>query len=41
MKEPNDMLTAKVAVELETVFLNSSPYKEIKAQPPAEKNKIK
>ena len=35
-QEPNNPYTAKIAVQLETIFLNSSPYKDIKAQPPEE-----
>ncbi len=31
---PNEALTTRIAVDLETVFLNSSPFKNIKAEPP-------
>ena len=34
LQDPNNSITAGVAVELETVFMNSSPYKDIVAQPP-------
>lgn len=34
IQEPNNPMTAEVAIKLETVFLNSYPYKDIKAQPP-------
>jgi hypothetical protein len=34
LQDPNNPLTAGIAVELESVFINSYPYKDIKAQPP-------
>ena len=34
LQEPNNPMTAPVAVELETVFLNSSPFKRIEAKAP-------
>ena len=34
LKSPNDSTSAEVAIKLETIFLNSRPYKNIKAQPP-------
>lgn len=36
VQDPNNPMTANIAVELETVFINSLPYKNIKAQPPKE-----
>jgi hypothetical protein len=39
IQNPNDVLTAKIAVDLETVFFNSYPYKNIKARPPIKSNK--
>ncbi len=36
-QDPNDVLTVKIMVELETVFLNSRPYKDIIAEPPEHK----
>jgi hypothetical protein len=38
LQDPNNPMTAGIAVELETVFINSSPYKDIKSQPPEELN---
>ena len=35
-QDQNNQIAAKIAVDLETVFFNSAPYKEIKAQPPEE-----
>jgi len=34
LQDPNNPMTVNIAVELETVFINSLPYKNIKAQPP-------
>lgn len=34
LQDPNDAMTAPVAAELETVFLNSEPFKSIEAKPP-------
>ena len=34
LEEPNNPVTARVAIELDTVFLNSLPYKRIKAKAP-------
>jgi hypothetical protein len=33
-QEPNNPYTVQIAVQLEAIFLNSSTYKDIKAQPP-------
>lgn len=35
-QNPNDMITDDITVLLETIFLNSRPYKDIEAQPPEE-----
>ena len=34
IQNPNDPMTAQIAVQLEAIFLNSSTYKNIEAQPP-------
>jgi hypothetical protein len=34
LEDPNNPMTARVAVELEAVFLNSSPYNTVRAEPP-------
>ena len=34
-QEPNNAMCAKVLVDLETIFLNSHPFKDIDAVPPA------
>lgn len=34
LEEPNNPVTARVAIELETVFINSLPYKNIEAKAP-------
>ena len=39
IENPNDPITAPIAVELETIFFNSYPYKTIEAQPPKRKEK--
>lgn len=36
LQDQNDQITTKIAVDLETVFFNSAPYKDIKAKPPEE-----
>lgn len=36
-QDKNDKITAKITVDLETVFFNSAPYKDIKAKPPEER----
>jgi len=36
IQDPNNRLTTEIAMKLETVFLNSLPYKDIKGQPPKE-----
>ena len=35
-QDPNDPITVRITVALETVFLNSAPYKDIKAKLPEE-----
>lgn len=33
-QDPNDMLTAKIMADLETIFFNSHPYKDVEAKQP-------
>ena len=35
-QNPNDPITAQISRDLEAIFLNSSPYKDIEAKPPEE-----
>ena len=37
VQAPNDPTSSEVAIKLETIFLNSLPYKNIEAQPPEER----